>query len=83
MADLLTLKDVIATALPASTKRTVGDLNFDLGGKHYKYAPHAVKPENMPYLLHLFVALTLPSYGLIDVTGYVEEHKLWHCFEVR
>ena len=61
--------------------RPVGDLNFTLGERVVKYAPENVKPEDLPYLLHLFAALLLPSFGLLDVTGFVDEHKLWHCFK--
>lgn len=71
------------SASPASWSRPVGDLNFDIGGKGYVYTPSTVRPQDMPYLLHLFIVLTLPTYTSFDVLAYVNDHGLWHCFKER
>ena len=70
-------------ASPTIGPRPVGDLNFDLGGKGYVYTPSTARPQDMPYLLHLFIVLTIPSYTSFDVLGYVNDHGLWHCFKER
>ena len=77
------MADELTISKPTIGPRPVGDLNFDIGGKTYTYTPSTVRPQDMPYLLHLFIVLTLPTYATFDVKGYVEEHGLWHCFKER
>lgn len=75
--------EILSFPAPVISPRPVGDLNFDIGGKGYVYTPSTVRPQDMPYLLHLFIVLTIPSYTTFDVKGYVDEHQLWHCFKER
>ncbi len=61
--------------------RLVSDLRFHIGGAEYHFLPAAAKPEDTPYLLVLFVALTASArIGPFDAQGYVDERGLWHCF---
>lgn len=62
--------------------RPVSDLRFHIGGAEYHFLPAAAKPEDLPHLLVLFVALTASArIGPFDAQGYVDEQGLWHCFQ--
>lgn len=75
MSEIITLPDPYNFG-----PRPVGDLNLDIGGRHHKFVPSAARPEDMPYLLHLFIVLTMPTYQTFDIKDFVNEHQLWHCF---
>lgn len=64
--------------------RSVNDLNFHIGAKVHRFMPKAVTPADFGYLLQLLIVLVAqPRIGEFDVEGYINEHNLWHCFEVK
>lgn len=64
--------------------RPVSDMNVHIGGAKYLFLPAQARPKDMPYLLHLFVALLgMRTAGEFDFSAFVTEHDLWKCFELR
>ena len=65
-----------------SSRRPVEDMNVHIGGKKYFFRPAQARARDMPYLLHLFVALLgMRTAGEFAVDVFVADHDLWHCFE--